>query len=115
MLVFGELMRRRKKQLSVVQGKQRRAFERILDILEEKRDIREMIMDVEDRKRLLNERDELTDEDYVHVREWGGSFYRWMRRGKVDEMQFFRLNQQYRNLLEKEHRVRFGTRRVWDL
>ena len=51
--------------MSVVQGKQRRAFERILDILEEKRDIREMIMDVEDRKRLLNERDELTDEYYV--------------------------------------------------
>ena len=49
--------------------KQRRAFERILDILEEKRDIREMIMDVEDRKRLLNERDELTDEYYVHIRE----------------------------------------------
>ena len=70
MLVFGELMRRRRKQLSVVQSKQRRAFERILDILEEKRDIREMIMDVEDRKRLLNERDELTDEYYVHIREW---------------------------------------------
>ena len=61
--------------MSVVQGKQRRAFERILDILEEKRDIREMIMDVEDRKRLLNERDELTDEYYVHIREWGGSLF----------------------------------------
>ena len=105
----------RRRQLSVVQRKQRRAFERILDILEEKRDIREMIMSVEDRQRLLHERDVLTDEYYLHIRKWGGSFYRWIRRGKVDELEFFRLNQQYRHLLENEYRVRFGRRRVWDL
>ena len=69
--------------MTAVRERQRKAFNRILDILEEKRDINESIMSVEDRKKLITEREELTKNYYHHINNWARHYKRWIQKGSV--------------------------------
>ena len=100
--------------MSVVKEKQRKAYIRILEILKEKKDIRHMLMEINYRKRLLGERDLLANDYYQHIKDWGIKYYRWIRAGKVNELEYFRLCEDYRKLLNREHEVRFGVG-TWNL
>jgi len=93
--------------MSVVRANQKKAFIRILDILEEKRDISEIIMDAEKRNKLLADRKELTDNYYQHINDWARHFECWTQNGKCNELEYFRLCEDYRKLLNKEYEVRF--------
>ena len=93
--------------MTAVRERQRKAFNRILDILEEKKDINESIMSVEERKRLIAQREELTENYYQHINNWARHYKRWIQKGKCNEMEYFRLCEDYRKLLREEYEVRF--------
>ena len=94
--------------MSSVRERQKKAFKRILDILEEKKDINEMIISVEERKRLITAREELTENYYQHINNWARHYKRWIKEGKCNELEYFRLCEDYRKLLKEEYEVRFG-------
>tara|TARA_B100000035_G_C20876921_1_gene498792 strand:+ start:471 stop:755 length:285 start_codon:yes stop_codon:yes gene_type:complete len=93
--------------MSAVRERQKKAFNRILDILEEKRDINETIMNVEDRKKLIAELEDLTAKYYKHINDWARHYKSWIEKGKCNEMEYFRLCEDYRKLLREEYEVRF--------
>ena len=100
-LVLGAVM--------VVMGeKQKKAFRRVCDLLEEKQEIRDTLMDAEERKRLLEERDVLIKKYQTHIRDIRNKYNKWMYEGKCNELEFYRIAENYRKLLREEYEVRFG-------
>ena len=101
MLVLGAVM--------VVMGeKQKKAFRRVCDLLEEKQEIMDTLMDADERERLLEERDVLIKKYQAHIRDIRNKYNKWMYEGKCNELEFYRIAENYRKLLREEYEVRFG-------
>ena len=92
----------------MMRERQMKAFRRILDILEEKRDIRNTIMDAVEQERLLQTRSSLTGKYYEHIGDIRKKYNKWVSVGKVNELEYFRICEDYRRLLKEEYEVRFG-------
>ena len=92
---------------TVIQERQTKAFRRVLDILEEKRDIRNTIMDASEQERLLDARSSLTEKYYEHIGDIRKKYNNWISEGKVNELEYFRICEDYRRLLREEYEVRF--------
>ena len=88
--------------------RQMKAFRRILDILEEKRDIRNTIMDATQQEILLDALSSLTEKYYEHIGDIRKKYNNWVSAGEVNELEYFRICEDYRKLLTEEYEVRFG-------
>ena len=69
-------------------------------------------MDADERKRLLEERDVLIKKYQAHIRDIRNKYNKWMHEGKCNELEFYRIAENYRKLLREEYEVRFGN--LWN-
>ena len=91
-----------------VPEQQKKAFRRVVDLLQEKREIRDTLMSAEEQSRLLNERDVLIEKYQEYIHDFKDKYNNWILEGKCNELEYFRIAENYRKLLREEYEVRFG-------